>query len=384
MNKIVVATCAVLVGILFVSCTSKKQSTEGSELAKLTLTSNLNISAENSDILIGTISGVATDGGGRIYAADTKLQKIHIFSSDGEYVDSLGHKGKGPGEFLRMDPNIRVKADTLYVHDKGNEHISLFNLNSHQLIRTINVSHEKVKGESMGHLRKMFPLHNGKLMVAFEYAYPLPPKENDPSRMTTISLLDRNGNFEKKDCFQIPTPYPSDQKLALLLGHRMYVFTRLSFYPDTKMAMGPGEQLYIGKSDSLSIQEYDRNGRIQDQLVYDYQPSILTNTDSDSILAQYKGNHFKKAVKKIGGFPDHWPAFRHLLFDDRGRCWVALENPHSARTTWVVFNRDGQPKWQFKIPDQVTIHSVHNGQVYAISKPKGGIPSIIRYSAVNL
>jgi hypothetical protein len=80
----------------------------------------------------------------------------------------------------------------------------------------------------------MFPLHNGSLLAAFEHAYPLPPKENDPTRMTTISLLDGNGNFAKKDCFQIPTPYPSDQSLSILESRRMYVFTRLSFLPDVR------------------------------------------------------------------------------------------------------------------------------------------------------
>jgi hypothetical protein len=29
---------------------------------------------------------------------------IHLFSSDGKYIDSLERKGKGPGEFLQIDP----------------------------------------------------------------------------------------------------------------------------------------------------------------------------------------------------------------------------------------------------------------------------------------
>ena len=150
------------------------------------------------------------------------------------------------------------------------------------------------------------------------------------------------------------------------------------------MAMGPGEHLYMGKSDSLSIQEYNRNGKIIDKLSYNYTSPVLTNTDSDSILAQYKSKTFKKAVETNGGFPDHWPTFQHLLLDAQGRGWVALENPHSPQTTWVVFNSDGQPKWQFQLPDQVTIYSVQNGQAYAISKPRGGIPSIKRYSVPDL
>jgi len=163
MNKVTVTISAVLVGILLISCSSKTPLPKNHDLTKLTLTQNLNISAKNLDVLVGTISGLATDDGGRIYAADTKLQKIHIFSPDGKYLDSLGHKGKGPGEFLRMDPDIRIKVDTLYIYDKRSRHISLFNLTSHRLIRTINVPHEKVKGESMGPLKRMFPLYNGIL-----------------------------------------------------------------------------------------------------------------------------------------------------------------------------------------------------------------------------
>ena len=44
---------------------------------------------------------VAVDTAGRIYAADSSMDRIQVFSPEGEYLRTIGRRGQGPGEFDR-------------------------------------------------------------------------------------------------------------------------------------------------------------------------------------------------------------------------------------------------------------------------------------------
>ncbi len=87
----------IFIELLFIGCSSGNESPTNTDIEYITLTKELTISADNPDVLIGNFAGLAVDDQGRIAAADNRRQKIHLFSSEGQYLDSLGRKGKGPG-----------------------------------------------------------------------------------------------------------------------------------------------------------------------------------------------------------------------------------------------------------------------------------------------
>jgi len=349
----------------------------------LSLTKDLNISADNSNILAGNFSGLAVDENGNIYAADTELQKIHIFSSDGRYLSSLGRRGEGPGEFTRLEPNIRILSDTLYVEDNSAKRINLFNLKTRHPAGTINIPDAKIEGISMGTLRDMFPLLDGSILVSFvnHYLTTTPPQEGDTPHMMTVSLVNKAGKFIEKELLQLPTPFPSGQGLVYR-GAAVNVFPNLSFYPDIRMNTDPDGHLYVGKSDSLIIRKYNKDGEPAGIFIREtYPPKPLTTAYIDSLHDRYdssRGSIFKKAISEAG-IPNYWPVFQDFLFDDTGRCWVQLLHPEKSDQTWWVFDRNGKPKWEFKLPTEVKIHTVKNGKVYGILQPPEDIPSIVRY-----
>lgn len=382
MNRIIIAfTLTILISGLVYGCNSKNHIPQRMNLKLLSLTKDLSISAESQEVLIGDFSGLAVDEKGVIYAADSRLQKIHLFSPDGDYLDSLGRRGEGPGEFTRLDPNIRIRLDTLYVKDNNAKRINLFNLKTLQSFGTINIPNAKIEGVPMGYLRDMFPLSNGNLMVSFMNTYFTAPQEEDITHKTTVSLINTSGEFIKQNILQLPVLFPTDQRLIYLESNHgsrsMTVFTDLSFYPDTKMAISPAEQLYIGNTDSLILRRYDKDGELAGILQGTYQPAPLKDSDIDSI-SKGKRNTFEKAIDEID-HPDHWPAFRDFLFDDKSHCWIQLISPGKSQQTWWVFNRDGKPKWKFKLPTEIKLYTVKNGEAYGIFQPHEDIPSIVRY-----
>src|SRR3990172_6572290 len=72
-------------------------------------------------------SGVAMDGQGRIYVADTGKQRITVFDSDGTYITQFGDPGKE--QFKIKDPiGVAVAPDgRIYVLSKTLKKIVAYN-----------------------------------------------------------------------------------------------------------------------------------------------------------------------------------------------------------------------------------------------------------------
>ena len=56
---------------------------------------------DDEDEFFGVIVRITSDSQGNIYALDSQLSEVKIYSPDGEYLNSIGREGEGPGEFRR-------------------------------------------------------------------------------------------------------------------------------------------------------------------------------------------------------------------------------------------------------------------------------------------
>ena len=74
-----------------------------------------------------------------LYVADSELHKIFRFNIDGEFIDSFGTQGQGPGEFLGI---LRISIGNngnLYVTDEGNRRLLVFS-KSGKFIEQLSIS----------------------------------------------------------------------------------------------------------------------------------------------------------------------------------------------------------------------------------------------------
>jgi DNA-binding beta-propeller fold protein YncE len=70
--------------------------------------------------------GVAVDGGGHVYVADTGNNRVQVFTTDGAYLTQWGTYGSGDGQFsapfgVAVDGGGRV-----YVTDTDNSRVQVF------------------------------------------------------------------------------------------------------------------------------------------------------------------------------------------------------------------------------------------------------------------
>jgi len=59
--------------------------------------------SEDEDEFFGLISRIITDADGNVYLLDSQLSEVKVYSADGEYLNTLGREGEGPGEFMRAN-----------------------------------------------------------------------------------------------------------------------------------------------------------------------------------------------------------------------------------------------------------------------------------------
>ncbi len=72
-------------------------------------------------------SSCALDSEGNLYVADEYLNRITIYTEDGDYVSHWGTAGDGPGEF-NGPSGIRIDGDTAWVVDAKNHRIQSYGL----------------------------------------------------------------------------------------------------------------------------------------------------------------------------------------------------------------------------------------------------------------
>ena len=69
--------------------------------------------------------GVAVDGAGNLYVADTKNQRIQKLSPDGEPLAQWGSAGSAPGQFRNPSGVAVDGAGNLYVADTENNRVQV-------------------------------------------------------------------------------------------------------------------------------------------------------------------------------------------------------------------------------------------------------------------
>lgn len=70
---------------------------------------------DDEDEFFGVIADIEIDDQGNVYLLDSQLSEVKIYTSDGEFVRSIGREGEGPGEFRRPGAMFFTKEGNVAV-----------------------------------------------------------------------------------------------------------------------------------------------------------------------------------------------------------------------------------------------------------------------------
>lgn len=86
-----------------------------------------------ADYIFGQLTYASVDYYGNIFVADKMDMQIRKFDANGKYLDRIGRRGRGPGEFSDISYLDIVDNDQLVVFDMLNARITFFDLNGKYL-----------------------------------------------------------------------------------------------------------------------------------------------------------------------------------------------------------------------------------------------------------
>lgn len=78
------------------------------------------------EYLFYDIKNISTDNDGNIYVSDANTSKIKVFDKNGNFIKSIGKKGKGPGEMAEVSCMVVNSDDQLVVVDRLSRRVTVF------------------------------------------------------------------------------------------------------------------------------------------------------------------------------------------------------------------------------------------------------------------
>ena len=342
------------------------------------------------ELLFGWIRSIAVDDDHNVYVFDDQAQEVRVFDSAGRYVETLGRRGRGPGEFSRAEAIALLPDGRLVVRDPGNAALEVFVPGTTETERW---------RYNVGGLHSLTPLYTDASGRTYLHT-------TDLSRTDFAMHIVVFG----PDGSQIDTlPQPSStyeplevtaERGASSVGY--YV----PFSPEFHWTVHPSGHFISGVSSEYKIDLVRDDGVLR----------IERAADPVPVHEQERARQRESVVQRMQAFapdwtwdgpaiPDHKPFFRDLVAGRDGRIWVevptearAVENPDhdpedpaSAPVLWRapprydVFEPDGTYLGAVMPPAgfSTSTDPVFDGDyVWAVTRDELGVGRVVRFRIV--
>ena len=307
---------------------------------------------------------VEADSEGNIYVLDRENCRIQKFDKDGNYLQTIGRKGQGPGEFEQPYRLFFDSYQNIYVHEMRD--IDVFNKNG-KFVRSI-VAHEFI-GPLIGITEE------GNIIAQTSS---LTPEE----RIEEVALFDKDGKRIKTIATHKSEP-PSYRKLDL--GSRYT--PGLWFYP-----VNEGLAVY-GDSSEYKLFVIDSSGELIRIIEKEESPKSITKKEINKIInnvleAMKKSSrgpkYTRSELKSAANFPKCYPFFFGFQTDDKSRIYARkIKSPldEYKGIYYDIFNENGYYLYRAKLPYSGVIK---NGCLYRAARDEEtGYIKIKRYIIKN-
>lgn len=324
--------------------------------------------AETDSIMFQNINAVKFGEHDNVLVQDFRLQYITMLDQQGNVLQKIGRKGRGPAEFVLIGSFI-TSDDELMITDRVTHKIELFDYRDsvYQHKMAINFEDQESSGIMEGVVEDGILIRRGSPIAASQQKF-------SPIRLSTISLINREGELTTDSI-------ATYSKLESLVSESGEFFSMVKTFGNRGFEAFNGEdKIYTLWSDSLSIDYYTLDGQKRHVFSYGVQPVQVTSAERDSILKRREDPQ-KSVLEKQ--FPEAKPLVNAMLLDDQHRFWVEL-NARDLGNRWFVFENDGSPLYAFDKPHpSAEIQDVTQDKVLWNYVNEEGIPTVVMAKVVQ-
>lgn len=332
------------------------------------------IYGDTEDVMLGSITSVAVDKEGRVFIADRDQNYIHVYESDGNYLQQVGSEGEGPGEFGNIS-RLNTDEEFLYGYDFSKRQVNVFQLESLEFSHTIPLLREDMDIEELsGAYPGAYYLRNdGTLLVGYSQPFRMntDDENDDDERMTLYYQLDEDGNVVSDKVFeQRSSDYIMDRTDSY-----MVVLTP-PYGRRSLLSVAEDDRIYSAWTEEFLVKIHNSDGSYERAIYYPYQKSDL---DMSEVLADYEGDH--RQMIRNDDSPPTWQAMNSLRVDDQNRMWISTITEDQEVYDWWIIDKEGELQAQFTWPRNRNLQEIKNGVVYTEETDEAtGLEQVVKYS----
>ncbi len=321
---------------------------------------------------------IAADEHGRVFIADIQQLKIHVFDSDGIWLQSLGREGSGPGEFHQIS-EIKIAADQLYAVDAHQRRMNVFSLDSLNLSYSISLipqNKSQVEELSNRFLDYYLVRSDGNVLTGF---FTLPFMTEKPQSPDSLLFyeMDQTGHIQ-------PGRILSQQGFIYYTGsgeHQNSMFS-FDFTPRSLRVISGDDHIFTNLSDEFLIKVYNPDGDYIRAIYYPFDKVEINRTDV--INRENRGELYRQVIRQ-NDLPETYAVIRNMLMDDENRLWISTFTDRNDTDNWWVLNKEGKMLGRFSLSTDKWIREINNNRIYTIENNfDSGEFDIVRYRVENI
>jgi hypothetical protein len=339
------------------------------------------------------ISGSARSGGlfsqiltsmrfrdGTIAVLEHSDVSIRFFSKSGEFRNSVGGRGSGPGEFFMMDMAAPVGPRSMLVADRDGR-ITLF--------RSSGTVEKTAKPAGVAYVLAIF---SDATLLIDDYR----PTSGTPGFSSTpgvtsglldsmdIGLIDISGERTHR-IGKVPEAPPRSSSYPIPFGPRTHLAT-------------VGERFFSGYSARWRIDLLSRDGKLVRSIRRPWTPTPIgteevTRAYQSLIQSDRPEPYIRRMLEEKAGrreAPGFFPAFAQMLVSRDGLLWVrryagsedwfqlmfGLSGASAPQAIWDVFAENGEWVVTVKTPDGLVVQEIGSDYVLGYALDSLGVPSV--------
>ncbi len=303
---------------------------------------------------------------GNFVVQDYPGKQLFEFDSNGNFIQSIGREGRGPGEFLGIDISFVTENDSLHVYqknfgkhqvfhknlsgewDQARERTYINTLSSFSTVKIPTYGIYKISDEEWIGIFRVHPSSRDTLESQYSFIARLDhnlERSGDTSRVQHVSDLAikrrddgmsvRNSIFFSKTAYL----YHPNSNSVILVSNSSNVITAIDPNGNrTIIGKLPYEKRYIDKDDVTQ--------------------SLIGNVE---LLKSMNNEVYNKLM-------DVHPYYLQAFLND-DELWIELNRLDSTKPNWIVTNFEGEIQKSLILPDSFyEIHKIVDNKIYGVAK----------------
>jgi len=322
-------------------------------------------SMDDENTMFYRIGGIAIDSQGNMFVVDSGNQRIQKYDKDGNYLQTIGRKGQGPGEFMRPFDILLDEQDNIYLLENRKIHV-------------YDPKGDSIQDINLQNFMMGFAVGAEGNIIAHGFV------QAEEGENLGVVIINQEGKITKTIA-EFPgmrTVVRGDSGFTLSHEYTPH----LSFYP-----VGQKGVVY-GYNPEYALFLIDRSGKTILIIKKDEPPQSITRKEKDKIIddalerTARRGARWPRDVVEEGAnFPDHRPFFNASASDNKGRIYIRRVKSvldESKEVEFDIFSADGYFLYTAKLP--FTPELVKDGYLYHTTySEESGEYKVIRYKIKN-